>query len=117
MLDLFEPYPRVPPLEGPARGYKLPREQCKVQVGFSLVTRLEEAEKPDNSADEERENDESKVGVGLTGVKVGYGHVRDKKYPRACRFEPSFLVVEGEVGDDACNGGASDSGGGGGSDD
>jgi hypothetical protein len=91
VLDLFEPYTRAPPLEGPARGYKLPREQCKEQVGFSLVARLEEAEELDNSADEEREDDESKVGVGLSGVKVGYGHVQDKQYPRACRFKPSFL--------------------------
>ncbi len=117
MLDLFKPYTRAPPPEGPAQGYKLPREQCKEQVGFSLVTRLEEAEELDISADEERENDESEVGVGLSGVKVGYGHVQDKQYPRACRFKPSFLVLEGEVGDDACNGGASDSCGGGGSHD
>ncbi len=117
MLDLFEPYTRAPPPEGPARGYKLPQEQHKEQVGFSLVARLEEAEKSDNSANEEREDDESKVGVGLSDVKVGYGHVQDKQYPRACRFERSFLVVEGEVGDDAHNGGASNSCGGSGSDD
>ncbi len=79
-----------------------------------MVARLEEAEESDNLADEEREDDESKVGVGLSGVKVGYGHVRDEQYPRACHFKPSFLVVEGEVGDDACNGGASDSRSGGG---
>ncbi len=79
--------------------------------------RLEEAEESDNLADEEWEDDESKVGVGLSGVEVGYGHVQDKQYPCACRFEPSFLVVEGEVGDDARNGGASDSRGGSGSDD
>ncbi len=109
---------RAPPPEGPARGYKLPREQREEQVGFSLVAQLEEAEESDDSADEEREDDESEVGVGLSGVEIGYGHVRDKQYPCACRFEPSFLVVEGEVGDDARNGGASDScGGGGGSDD
>ncbi len=117
MLDLFEPYTRVPPPKGPAWGYKLPQEQRKEQVGFSLVVRLEEAEESDNSANEEREDDESKVGVGLSGVKVGYGHVRDKQYPRACCFEPSFLAVEGEVGDDACNEGASNSRGGGGSND
>ena len=70
---------------------------------------LEEVEESDNLADEEWEDDESKVGVGLSGVKVGYGHVRDKQYSRACRFEPSFLIVEGEVGDDAHNGGASNS--------
>jgi hypothetical protein len=117
VLDLFEPYTRVPPLEGPARGYELPQEQRKEQVGFSLVARLEEAEESENLADEEREDDESKVGVGLSCVKVGYGHVQDKQYPRTCRFEPSFLVVEGDVGDDACNGGASDSRGGGSSND
>jgi hypothetical protein len=117
VLDLFEPYTRAPPPEGPARGYKLPREQCKEQVGFSLVARLEEAEESDNSANEEREDDESKVGVGLSGVEVGYGHVRDKQYPRTCCFKPSFLIVKGEVGDDARNGGASDSRGGGGSND
>ncbi len=115
MLDLFEPYTRVPPPEGPARGYKLPQEQCEEQVGFSLVVQLEEAEELDNSTNEEQEDDESEVGVGLSGVKVGYSHVRDKQYPCACCFEPSFLVVEGEVGDDACNGGASNSRGGGGS--
>ncbi len=115
MLDLFEPYTRAPPPEGPARGYKLPRKQREEQVGFSLVAQLEEAEESDNSADEEREDDESEVGVGLSGVKVGYGHWQDKQYPRACHFKPSFLIVEGEVGDDARNGGASNSRGGGGS--
>ncbi len=78
-----------------------------------MVAWLEEAEESDNLANEEREDDESEVGVGLSSAKVGYGHVRDEQYPPACRFEPSFLVVEG--GDDACNGGASDSRGGGGS--
>ncbi len=82
-----------------------------------MVARLEEVEESDNVADEEREDDESKVCVGLSGVKVGYGHMQDKQYPCACRFEPSFLVVEGEIGDDACNGGASDSRVGGGSND
>ncbi len=82
-----------------------------------MVTRLEEVEESDNLANEEREDVESKVGVDLSGVNVGYGHVRDEQYPCACRFKPSFLVVksESEVGDDACNGGASDSCGGGGS--
>ncbi len=117
MLDLFEPYTRAPPPEGPAWGYKLPQEQREEQVGFSLVVRLEEAEELANSANEEREDDESEVGVGLSGIEVGYGHVQDEQYPRACRFEPSFLVVKGEVGDDARNGGASDSCGGGGGDD
>ncbi len=82
-----------------------------------MVAQLEEVEESDNLANEEQEYDESKVGVGLSGVKVGYGHVRDKQYSRACRFELSFLVIKGEVGDDACNGGASDGRGGGGSDD
>ena len=81
-----------------------------------MAARLEEAEELDNLANKEREDDESKVGVGLSGVKVGYGHVRDEQYPRACPFKPSFLVVENEVGDDARNGGASNSCGGGGSD-
>jgi hypothetical protein len=115
VLDLFEPYTRVPPPEGPARGYKLPQEQHEEQVGFSLVARLEEVEESDNLANEEREYDESMVGVGLSSVEVGYGHVQDKQYPCACRFKPSFLVVEGEVGDDARNGGASNSRGGSGS--
>ena len=82
-----------------------------------MVAWLEEAEELDNSANDEREDNESKVGIGLSGVNVGYGHVRDERYPHTCRFEPSFLVVESEVGDDARNGGASDSRGGGGSND
>jgi hypothetical protein len=82
-----------------------------------LVARPEEAKVPDNLANEGQEDDESKVGVGLSGVEVGQGHVQDKQYPRACHFELPFLVVKSKVGDDACNGGASDSCGSGGSND
>jgi hypothetical protein len=108
---------RAPPPEGPAQGYKLPQEQHKEQVRSSLVAWLEEVEESDNLANEEWEDYKREVGVGLPGVKVGHGHVQDKQYQHTCCFKRSFLVIKSEVGDDACDGGASNSHNGGGSND